>query len=68
MIDKGCTESEAIEKVREKFLTQMCGPDRDTYFFLGTVLAHPKNWVVIGVFWPPKPPKSQEGDRQRKLF
>ena len=68
MIDESCTEEEAIEKVRAKFLTQMCSPDRDTYFFLGTVLAHPKNWVVIGVFWPPKPEKDAKGNRQRRLF
>lgn len=68
MIDEGCTEDEAIRKVREKFLTQMCGSDRDTYSFLGTVLAHPKSWVIIGVFWPPKPKKVGEGGRQGRLF
>jgi len=68
MIDKGCTEKEAIEKVREKFLTQMCGPDRAPHFFLGTVLAHPKNWVVVGVFWPPVRKQDGTAKRQRKLF
>ncbi|NLF68445.1 MAG: hypothetical protein GX575_05240 [Candidatus Anammoximicrobium sp.] len=68
MIDKGCAEEEAIAKVREKFLTQMCGPDRDPHFFLGTVLSHPKNWVVIGVFWPPAAKQRETDRRQLNLF
>jgi len=55
-VDSGCSHEKAAELVREKFLTQMCGEDRDTYFYVGTILAHPKNWVVIGVFWPVIPP------------
>ena len=43
---------EAAAKVKQKFLDQLCSPDRDTHFFVGTILAHPKSWVVIGVFWP----------------
>lgn len=52
LIDKGATLPEATERIRDKFLHEMCGPDKDTHFFIGTILAHPKNWVVIGVFWP----------------
>ena len=66
MIDRGCTEEEAVKKVREKFLTQLCGPDRDTYFFVGTVLAHPKSWVIIGVYWPRR--QSKSNNVQRELF
>lgn len=68
MIDKGCTEEEAIDKVRQKFLTQLCGPDRDTHFFVGTILAHPKSWVVIGVYWPRKPTDDKGAQKQKKLF
>lgn len=67
MIDAGCAEKEAIDKVRQKFLTQMCAPDRDTHFFVGTVLAHPKNWVVIGVYWPPESTLNKSGKTQKKL-
>lgn len=52
LIDKGATPDEASAKVREKFLGDLCAPDRDTHFFVGTVMAHPRNWVVIGVFYP----------------
>ncbi|MCH7726992.1 MAG: hypothetical protein IH991_10990 [Planctomycetes bacterium] len=69
LIDSGATEAEAVEKVREKFLNELCGPTRDTYFFVGTVLAHPKSWVVIGVFWPKKQtPKHDKGSEQPRLF
>jgi len=52
-VDKGDDSDTAASKVKQKFLTQMCAPDRDTHFFVGTILEH-GTWVVIGVFWPPK--------------
>jgi len=51
LVDKGATADEAAEKVRAKFLEQICAPDKDTHFFVGTILPH-QTWVVIGVFWP----------------
>lgn len=33
---------------------EMCGPTKDTRFFMGT--KYPYNvCLVLGVFWPPKP-------------
>jgi hypothetical protein len=55
LVDQGTTRDLAAEKVREKFLHELCGPNKDTYFYVGTILAHPKSWVVIGVFYPKKP-------------
>ena len=46
-------EIHGLEKVKEKFLNQVCSPTRDTYFFVGTVLQYGK-WIIIGTFWPPK--------------
>jgi len=44
-------EATAIQHVREQFLEKMCAPDRDTRFFVGTML--PRNaWLVLGVFRP----------------
>ena len=28
--------------------------DLDTHVFVGTVHKHPKNWVIVGLFYPPK--------------
>lgn len=52
-VDQGATPDEAAKKVRAKFLDQMCATDRDTHFFVGTVLSH-GTWVIVGVFWPRK--------------
>lgn len=51
-VDGGATQREACQKVKDKFLGQVCGPDRDTHFYVGTILAYPKSWVIIGVWWP----------------
>ena len=66
LIDGGASEEEACEKVRQKFLDELCGPDKETHFFVGTVLAHPKSWVVIGVYYPKVLPRSDS--TQKHLF
>lgn len=43
----------AAESVREKFLNELCGPGKDTRFFVGTTFPY-NSWIVIGVFWPPR--------------
>ena len=48
-------EQVAVQKVKDKFLGQMCGHAVDTHFFVGTVLKY-GTWVVLGVFWPKAPP------------
>lgn len=46
-------EQAAAESVREKYLTELCAPDLDTRFFMGT--RFPYNvWLVLGVFYPPR--------------
>jgi len=53
---KCATDEEAIALVRQKFFDQMCGPEIDTHFFVGTIARYPKSWVILGVFWPKKEP------------
>lgn len=43
----------AVQKVKQKFFDQMCAPEIDTHFFVGTVLQY-GTWIILGVFWPPK--------------
>ena len=45
----------AVQKIKEKWLTQICASAVDTHFFVGTVLKH-GTWVILGAFWPKKPP------------
>ncbi len=52
--DKGTDSEAAAKQVKQKFLDELCGPDKDTRFIVGTILAHPSSWVVIGLFYPKK--------------
>lgn len=53
MRDKFRSEKIAVEKVKEKFLDQICAQEVDTHFFVGTVLKY-GTWVILGTFWPKK--------------
>lgn len=46
------TESDKVEKVRKKWLGELCGPDRDTALFVGNQHQAPQGFLVLGVFWP----------------
>ncbi|MDQ7778081.1 MAG: hypothetical protein RDV41_00020 [Planctomycetota bacterium] len=47
------SDDEAAKSVKRKYMEEMCSPERDTRFFMGT--RFPFNaWMVLGVFWPPK--------------
>ncbi|MFT3873667.1 MAG: hypothetical protein QM714_13665 [Nocardioides sp.] len=45
-------EAEIPDRIREKFLTQLCGADRDTHFFVGNTHQWLTTFLVLGVFWP----------------
>lgn len=38
---------------RQKFEREMI-EKHDTHFFVGTIHQHPKNWIIVGLFYPPK--------------
>jgi hypothetical protein len=41
-------------KFRQRFETEM-KEKNDTHFFVGTVHKNPASWIIIGLFYPPKP-------------
>lgn len=47
-------DSRRTELIRLKWLDEICGPDKETLFFVGNIHAHPLSFVVLGTFWPPK--------------
>jgi len=68
LVDKGASHEEASQKVRAKFLNELCGADNDTHFYVGTVLAHPNSWVVLGVFYPKISKQSMKRSSTLSLF
>ena len=52
LVDQECSRKDAAKAVQKKFLDELCSPDKDTHFFVGTILNYPTSWVVIGVFYP----------------
>jgi len=50
---KGDTD-QIKEGMIRKFLDEMCSPKRDTYLIVGNMHWRPSNFIVLGVFWPPK--------------
>jgi hypothetical protein len=46
------SEERAAESVKHKYLNEICAPNKDTRFFMGTVFPY-NTWVVLGVFYPP---------------
>ncbi len=48
------SEEAAAESVKRKFFGELCRPDKDTRFFMGTFFPY-NTRLVLGVFWPPKP-------------
>ncbi|HTM25636.1 MAG TPA: hypothetical protein VL225_10620 [Vicinamibacterales bacterium] len=42
------------EKFRQRYEQEMIGK-YDTHFYVGTVHQHPDAWIIVGLFYPPKP-------------
>ncbi len=45
-----------LDKIKETWLDNICGPKKDIYFFVGNMWRQPKRFMVLGVFYPPKSP------------
>ena len=54
------------EKFREKFEHTL--PSLDLQFYVGTISAHPTTWLIIGLYYPPKPSQLEMPNRQVPLF
>lgn len=50
--DQGDTE--AVRKISDKWLGQMCSAKRDAAFLVGNQFRNPDGFLVLGVFWPPR--------------
>jgi hypothetical protein len=52
--DKYPEENILLNKIREKWLDTLCSPKKETYFYVGNIWRRPKQFMVLGVFYPPK--------------
>jgi hypothetical protein len=50
--------SEWESRLREKYEDWVVNK-RDLHFFVGTMLRHPQTWIIVGLFYPPKPKERQ---------
>jgi len=66
LVDQGYEHEEAAEGVRKKFYDELCGQDKDTHFYVGTVLNY-SNWIVLGLFYP-KLQQPTPNDKQLGLW
>lgn len=48
-------EPGALERIETKRTEQVWASDRDTALFVGNQFKNPDGFLVLGVFWPPKP-------------
>ncbi|MCK4255368.1 hypothetical protein KAX35_00650 [candidate division WOR-3 bacterium] len=43
-----------LEKIKERWLTRMCPDKNDVFFFVGNMKRFRDNFMILGVFYPPK--------------
>jgi hypothetical protein len=44
-------------RLRARWLGELCGADKDTAFFVGNQHLHPHTFMILGVWWPPRRPE-----------
>jgi len=44
----------AWAKMRQKWVDELWGKAKDSYLFVGNQRVHPRSFLILGVFWPPK--------------
>jgi len=58
--NRGRGVGEMLRLHRERFLDDLCGPGRDTHFYVGNMHQHPTDFLVLGV-WRPSGAASRQG-------
>ncbi len=44
-------------RMRKRWVDEIFGASRDTAFFVGNMHQHPKSFLILGVWWPPRRPE-----------
>lgn len=45
-------EQEVMNKLRQRWFDEIFTPDRAVHFFVGNIAAHPKTFMLLGLFYP----------------
>lgn len=45
------------DRLRARWLGELCGADKDAAFFVGNQHLHPHTFMILGVWWPPRRPE-----------
>ncbi len=45
------------DRMKQRWISEVCGNDRDTALFVGNQHQHPASFLVLGVWWPPRRPE-----------
>jgi len=48
-------DEETLRRIEAQWIDRLCAESRDTHFFVGNQHQHPASFLVLGVYWPPKP-------------
>ena len=54
LTSQALTDDEVVGKLRQRFFDEVCGSRRDTSFFAGNMIKHPKSFLILGLVWPKK--------------
>jgi hypothetical protein len=64
----GYDEPALRDKLRDKWLGELCSAERDSMFYVGNMHLNPVSFLVLGVFWPPRRPEDAAAPAQTLLF
>lgn len=54
------SESQRVEMIRDKWLDKLAGPAQDTVFFVGNMHRWPRDFLILGVYYPLAAATSQQ--------
>lgn len=46
------SDAAARKELEQRFLRELCAPDREVSFYVGNQAKHPRTFSVLGVYWP----------------
>lgn len=51
------TREDWRQRIKDRWIGELCAPNRDTAFFVGNQHQYPQSFLVLGVWWPERRPQ-----------